>query len=190
MDCEEICSEDAGRNLGEDHRRRVVCFTFAYGLFASIENRNCEIRKSLIAFVVRSPLERSTNRSLHSSLSNSIHCREIETGAIVWYHFLYDLSILVVSNRLLSDKAGKAWLVVATTHFSRWVQWAGRAANLYFTAHAPHRSVAPNSLKGGEGRMRGIHKIIKLSALDSAFGVWCGLQQRMRVVVSSRECDL
>jgi len=61
MDCKEICSEDAGRNLGEDHGGRVVCFTFAYSLFASIENRNCEIRKSLIAFV---PLERSTNHSL------------------------------------------------------------------------------------------------------------------------------
>jgi hypothetical protein len=141
------------------------------------------------------PLWNDQRIAHYTLLSLIVHCREIETGAIVWYHFFrYDLDLGCVlcpmSDRLLSDKAGKAWLVVATTHFSRWVRWAGRAANLYFTAHATHRSVAPNSLKGGEGRMIGIHKIIKLSALDSAFGVWCGLQQRMRVVVSSRECDL
>jgi hypothetical protein len=64
--------------------------------------------------------------------------------------------------------------------------WAGRAANLYFTAHATHPSVAPNSLKCGEGRMRGNHKIVRASV----FRVWCGLQQRMWVVVSARECDL
>ena len=68
MDCQEICSEDAGRNLGEDHCGRVVCFIFAYGLFALIENRNCEIRKSLIAFV---PLW-NDQRIIHYTLSTIV----------------------------------------------------------------------------------------------------------------------